>query len=102
MAELPEVWTEQTPAAEDAAPAPPTSEPPKHRRERGPFMTYLRLPWSYGDRDSGERWHRVQCRLGRHKTVGGYSMQVDSAMVFVEPRCVWCGAEPGWSATDSG
>ncbi len=115
MAELPEVWTERTPAPrhlfdrphtfgvareaerteQDTAPAPTTSEPPKHRRERGPFVTYLRLPWSYGDRDTGARWHRVQCRLGRHKVVGGYSMQVDSAIVFVERRCLWCNSHMG-------
>lgn len=111
MAEHPELWTERTPeqrylfdrvptfgAAHDAElmrnghpPAP--RAPRKPRRERGPFVTYLRLPWSYGDRGPGDRWHRVQCRLGRHVMAGGHTMQLGSSMVYVERTCRWCGAE---------
>lgn len=67
----------------------------KHRREPGPFVTYLSMPWSYGDRDTGDRWHRLQCRLGRHDMHGGHVMQVDGAVVFIERRCRWCEAEAG-------
>ncbi len=84
VAELPELWTAPTPE-------PDTRKPP---RERGPFLTYLLLPWSYGDGDSGERWHRVQCFVGRHGMGGGHTMQVDGEVVFIERRCRWCGAGP--------
>ena len=110
MAEYPELWTEKTPekrhlydvvptfgAAHDAElmrnghpPAPRPPRPP--RRERGPFITYLRLPWSYGDRSPGDFWRRVQCRRGRHVMGGGHTMQLGSSMVYVERTCRWCGA----------
>lgn len=67
----------------------------KPRRERGPFVTYMRVPWSYGDREAGERWHNLRCRFGRHEIHGGHTMQLGSDMVFVERRCRWCGVNPG-------
>ena len=114
MAEHPELWRETTPEqrplfglaptfglARDAArlaqevpPAPPPAEPRRRRRERGPFLTYLQLPWSYGDRNTGDRCHRLQCRLGRHRMSGGHLMPLDGAVVFIERRCRWCGTEP--------
>ncbi len=100
MAELPEVWRERTPARVDDTPPPPApgpAEPPRHRRERGPFLTYLFLPWSYGEREPGERWHRVRCRFRRHEMAGGEMVQLGGEIVFLERRCRWCGAgaEPG-------
>ncbi|MDQ6726332.1 MAG: hypothetical protein M3066_09255 [Actinomycetota bacterium] len=110
MAELPELWTERTPERldprdraattglgpdADAIPDPPAIPIGKDRRERGPFLTYLCLPWSYGDRTRGERWHRLQCRRRRHQVDGGHVMQVGGAAVFVARRCRWCGHEPG-------
>jgi hypothetical protein len=68
---------------------------PEPRRERGPFVTYLLLPWSYGDRSPGDAWHRMKCRAGRHVITGGHTMQVGGEAVFVERRCRWCGVEPG-------
>jgi len=113
MAELPELWTESTPEvrrsqlersrtsglereAETFVPAPP-DEPPaqKPRRERGPFVTYLQMPWSYGDQRRSDLWHRMQCRWGRHKMTGGHSMQLDGAIVFIERHCRWCEADAG-------
>jgi hypothetical protein len=113
MAEHPELWTEKTPEplpdrtpalgasldleplAEEAPPPPP----PQPRRERGPFLTYLFLPWSYGegDRQPGEAWHRMKCRLRRHQMVGGQMVQVGGDVVFLERTCRWCGvgAEAG-------
>jgi len=64
------------------------------RRERGPFLTYLQLPWSYGDSRSGDSWHRVQCLLGRHRMGGGHTMQVDGILTYIERRCRWCGTAP--------
>jgi hypothetical protein len=114
VAEHPELWTEQTPeqrymfgrvptfgAARDAElmrmgvpPAPREVTPRKRRRERGPFVTYLRLPWSYGDRGPGDFWRRIQCRRGHHVMSGGHTMQLGSSVVYVERTCRWCGAEP--------
>jgi hypothetical protein len=120
MAELPEVWSDKTPdvrpdttparrslfdrtptfglaqAAEllgGELPAPPVDPAPnKPRREHGPFLTHLLLPWSYGDRVPGDRWHQFRCRIGRHAMIGGHAMQLDSTEVFVERRCRYCGA----------
>ena len=114
MAEHPELWTERTPEerylfdrvpsfglARDAErmrdgvpPVIPRTNVRKPRRQRGPFLTYLRLPWSYGDRSPGELWHRLRCRRGRHEMGGGHTMQLGSTVVFIERRCRWCGAEP--------
>ncbi len=114
MAEHPELWTDRTPERRFLFDRPPTfglardaermreGVPPAHRttagrkrrRERGPFVTYLRLPWSYGDGNGGEVWHRMKCRWGRHQMGGGHTMQLGSAVVFVERRCRWCGTEP--------
>ena len=114
MAEYPELWTETRPEERylfDRAPTfgvareaermregvPPVSRartPHRRRRQRGPFVTYMRLPWSYSDRNVGDVWHRVRCRLGRHEIRGGHTMQLGSAVVFVERRCRWCGVEP--------
>lgn len=115
MAEHPELWTERTPEQRylfDRAPSfglardaermrdgvPPViarTNPRKPRRQRGPFLTYLRLPWAYGDRGGSDVWHKVQCRRGRHDMAGGHTMQLGSAVVFIERRCRWCEAEPG-------
>ncbi len=112
MAHLLEPWTERTPtptgtgdlvpmaesaasAAVPALPDPPALEAAKPERERGPFLTYLCMPWSYGDRMPGEAWHRWKCRLGRHVIVGGHTMQLGGTDVFVARQCRWCGAEPG-------
>jgi hypothetical protein len=104
-----ELWSERTPEpvgdlhplpVQDAgagqaelvpalAPADDVEAPP----ERGPFVTYLCLPWSYG-RNTGERWHRMRCRVGRHEMAGGELMQVGGAEIFVERRCRWCEACP--------
>ena len=113
MADHPELWTERTPErrymydkppsfglARDAermregVPPPPRLSTRKRRRERGPFVTYLRLPWSYGDRSASDSWRRFQCRRGRHVMGGGHTMQLGSAAVFVERQCRWCGAPP--------
>lgn len=80
---LPEVPPELAPT-EAAAPG----------RELGPFLTYLCLPWSYGDRARGDLWHRLQCRRQRHQIDGGQVMQVGGDAVFVERRCRWCGHQP--------
>lgn len=113
MAEHPELWTERTPAprhlfdrapafglageverlSQEAAPDPVPLEPRKPPRERGPFLTYLCLPWSYGDRRRGDRWRRMQCRRRRHEMTGGHPMQVGGDITFIERRCRWCGAE---------
>lgn len=115
MAEHPELWTERTPeprylfdreptfgVARDAErmrqgvlPDVRVPRSRRRRRDRGPFLTYLRLPWSYGDHDSSELWHRVQCRRGHHDMRGGHTMQLGSAVVFIERRCRWCEAGPG-------
>lgn len=115
MAEHPELWTEGTPEqrylfdrppsfglARDAErmrdgipPVIPRINPPKRGRERGPFVTHLRLPWAYGDRSPGDLWHRMQCRRGHHDAVGGHTMQLASTVVFIERQCRWCGGEPG-------
>jgi hypothetical protein len=112
VAEYPELWTEKTPeksylfdvvptfgAARDAelmrTGHPPAPRPPRTpRRERGPFLTALRQPWSYGDRSPGDVWHRLQCRRGRHVVMGGHTMQLGSSMVYLERTCRWCGAAP--------
>ena len=102
MAEHLELWTEKTPEpVPDRTPVPlevgPDDEaeaPPARRgRERGPFVTYLFLPWSYGhgDRQPGESWHRMKCRLRRHQMTGGHMVQVGGELVFVERSCRWCG-----------
>lgn len=114
MADHPELWTERTPEPRYLFDRVPTfgvaheaeqmrkGVPPirrvakvrKPRRARGPFVTYLRVPWAYGDRDPADRWHRMRCRFGRHEIRGGHVMQLGSATVFVERRCRWCGVEP--------
>lgn len=115
MAEDLERWTERTPEPShlfnrvptfglardaericDIAPTLPIEvEPRKPRRERGPFITYLRMPWSYGDRGERDVWHRIRCRVGRHEIAGGHAMQVAGTTIFVERSCRWCGVEPG-------
>lgn len=115
MAEHPELWTEKTPEqrhlfgrapafglardaereAREPPPAPPPAGPPEPRRERGPFVTHLWLPWSYGDDNMADRWHRMWCRLGRHEMGGGHTMQLGSTVVFIERRCRWCDAGAG-------
>lgn len=114
MAEHPELWTERTPerrhlfdrapafgSAGDAERMPERMDPAltspnrrKRRRERGPFLTYLCLPWSYGDRDTVDLWHRLQCRRRRHEMRGGDTMQLGSTLIFMEWRCRWCGSTP--------
>ena len=103
MADHLELWTapeDMTASVEVAADSPDpgstTADAGKRRRARGPFLTYLGMPWSYGDRDSSDRWHRLQCRRGRHEMHGGHTMQVDGAVVFIERQCRWCdaGASP--------
>jgi hypothetical protein len=114
MGELPELWTERTPekrylydveptfgVARDAErmrqgvpPERRTTTYRRQRRERGPFVTYLRLPWSYGDRSAGDTWHKLRCKTGRHEITGGHTMQLGSATVFIERQCRWCSA-PG-------
>ncbi len=111
MAEHPELWTEKTPEPlPDRTPAIGTGRdlerlspenqpeeapvpPAKPGRERGPFLTYLFLPWSYGDgdRQPGETWHRMKCRLRRHQMTGGQMVQVGGESVFLEASCRWCG-----------
>jgi hypothetical protein len=110
VSELPELWKASTPEpahlfgrppafglARDAGllpseipPAPEPAAPPEPRRERGPFVTYLCLPWSYGDGGPADFWHRMRCRLGRHSIGGGDLMQVGGEVVFIERRCRWC------------
>ena len=99
MADHLELWTapdDETASVELAADSPVSGSAASvagtRRRERGPFLTYLGMPWSYGDRDSSDRWHRLQCRLGRHDMRGGHTMQVDGAVVFIERQCRWCDA----------
>ena len=114
VAEDLERWTDRTPEhlfnrlpafglARDAErvgelglPAPDTfeAEPVRPRRERGPFVTYLNMPWSYGDRPERHFWHRVRCRLGRHEIHGGHPMQLAGELIFIERQCRWCGMEP--------
>ncbi len=111
MAEHPELWTDKTPerlpdrtpafgagrdlerVAHDVVPADPPPVPPTPRRERGPFLTYLFLPWSYGDgdRQPGEAWHRMKCRLRRHQMTGGHMVQLGGEVVYLERTCRWCG-----------
>jgi hypothetical protein len=110
MAEYPERWTERTPERqlfdrtpafglareaerlpEATAPALAPTEPPVPRRLRGPFVTHLLLPWSYGG-TTGDRWHRLTCWFGRHQMGGGHTVQLDSTLVYIERRCRWCGA----------
>ncbi len=104
MAEHLELWTEKTPEpVSDRTPVPlevrPNDEaattPGRRGRERGPFVTYLFLPWSYGDgdRQPGETWHRMKCRLRRHQMTGGQMVQVGGEVVFLERTCRWCGTE---------
>ena len=101
MAEELERWTEKTPERQSlfdrtpaiglsrdvarlqqelAKPPDPPAVPPKPRREWGPFMTYLQMPWSYGDRSPGDFWHRVRGRVGRHEIAGGHSKQLAGAL----------------------
>lgn len=114
VAELPEVWTERTPEqrylfdrvptfglARDAElmrqgvpPARRAVAPRKRRRQRGAFVTYLRMPWSYGDRSPTDAWHRLQCKRGHHEIAGGHTMQLGSNLVYIERRCRWCDAVP--------
>jgi hypothetical protein len=112
VAEHPELWTDRTPERRtqldraprfglardverlplDAFQAPevlPRIRPSRPVRVRGPFLTYLWLPWSYGDRETGGRWHRMRCRLGRHQMDGGQTVQLDGEVVFIERRCRW-------------
>jgi hypothetical protein len=112
MAEHPELWTERSPEQRYLFDHQPTfglageaermrgGEPPaprvstaRRRRQRGPMLTYLRLPWSYSERSPGDVWHRMKCRRGRHEMAGGHAMQLGSTVVFVERRCRWCGAK---------
>jgi len=112
VAELPELWTQKTPEqrylfereptfglAREAErmrqgipPAPTASRRRRPRKDRGPFVTCLRLPWSHGDRTTADLWHRIQCRRGHHEIAGGHTVQLGSAVVFIERRCRWCGA----------
>lgn len=116
MAEHPELWTDRSPERRALYDTPPTfglareaemmrqgtAPEPRRRadrrrrrgRERGPMVTYLRMPWSYGDRSPGDVWHRMNCRRGRHELCGGHTMQLGSAVVFIERRCRWCDAKP--------
>jgi hypothetical protein len=114
VAEDLERWTERTPerhhlfgrvptfgaaaeaarVEEGAGPPPPAPPPRTAPRERGPFVTYMRMPWSYGDRGERDFWHRIQCRVGRHEITGGHPMQLAGNVVFIERSCRWCGVEP--------
>lgn len=108
MADLPELWTERTPTpsvagevvrVDEQPPLPAVLEPeppaePEAGRERGPFLTYLCMPWSYGDHTTTDTWHRWKCRFGRHVIIGGHTMQMGGTVVFVERQCRWCGAVP--------
>lgn len=117
MAEDLDRWTERTPHLFDRAPAfgaareaeqldgalpPPPVDPlpTAPRRERGPFVTFLRMPWSYGDRGERDLWHRIRCRLGRHEPSGGHPMHVAGEVVYIERRCRWCGVDPDQGAWD--
>ncbi len=95
MADHLELWTAPDDETAPVEPAVDVAAPAagKGRRERGPFLTYLAMPWSYGDCASSDRWHRLHCRLGRHDMSGGHTMQVDGAVVFIERQCRWCAAE---------
>ncbi|MDQ4090112.1 MAG: hypothetical protein M3163_07390 [Actinomycetota bacterium] len=112
MAELPELWSERTPeqrhlygrepsfgAARDAERMrlgiPPEPVARRARRQRGPFVTHLRMPWSYSERGPGDAWHRMRCWRGRHDMAGGHTMQLGSAVVFIERECRWCGEKAG-------
>jgi hypothetical protein len=78
------------PEPTDDAPAPDPGD------DRGAFLTYLCLPWSYGDHDTlGDKWRRLRCRRGRHEMIGGQTMQVGGAVAYLERRCRWCEAAPG-------
>ncbi|MGI8982954.1 MAG: hypothetical protein ACR2HM_00195 [Acidimicrobiales bacterium] len=121
MAEDLERWTERTPHLFNRAPAfglareaeqldgtvppAPVDEPPRApRRQRGPFVTYLSMPWSYGDRAERDLWHRIRCRVGRHELYGGHPMHMAGAVVYVERSCRWCGVEPdqdGWNSVSA-
>jgi hypothetical protein len=83
---------------EDVAPLVEVEEevvPPPPPPERGPFVTYLCMPWSYGDSDTlADKWRRLRCRRGRHEISGGHLMQVGGSETFIERRCRWCGAVP--------
>ncbi len=113
MAETLEPWSDRTPErhlfgraprfglANDAdrrlegpAAGGPPAEPPRRRRERGPFLTYLSLPWSYSDQPGRDRWHRFQCRRGRHEMTGGHDQHIGGTIVYVERQCRWCAASP--------
>ncbi len=112
MAEDLERWTERTPERvsfglareaelqpSPAPPAPPADEDPavvdESEPERGAFLTYLLLPWSYGDHDTiADKWRRLRCRRGRHEMAGGHTMQLGGDVTFIERSCRWCGAEP--------
>ena len=113
MAEDLERWTQRAPQrvsfglAREAElqPLPAPSEPPADEDdsdlatdpepERGAFLTYLLLPWSYGDHDTiADKWRRLRCRRGRHEMAGGHTMQLGGSMTFIERSCRWCGAEP--------
>jgi hypothetical protein len=79
--------------AEDVDPLPAPSE---SGDERGPFLTHLLLPWSYGDHDTlADKWRRLRCRRGRHEMIGGQTMQVGGSVTFLERRCRWCEAASG-------
>jgi hypothetical protein len=122
VAEDLERWTERTPHLFNRAPAfglareagqldgelppaPVEDDPPRRpRREKGPFLTYLNMPWSYGDREERHFWHRLRCRLGRHELHGGHPMQVAGEVVYLDRRCRWCDAEPpqdGWNSASA-
>jgi len=111
----PETWTERTPEprylydrvptfglARDAErmregvpPERRVAKPRKPQREWGPVVSYLKMPWSYSEGGPGDFWRRVQCRRGHHAMGGGHTMQLGSAVVFIERQCRWCGAGAG-------
>lgn len=120
MAEHPELWTDRTPGlqplfervqtfglAREAERLPPVTPPDltptpvgKARRERGPFLTYLQLPWSYGNRTTADRWHGMKCRRGRHHMGGGHTVQMGGTVVFLERQCRWCGVGERGTSSD--